>query len=303
MSVKKILNIILDICEGLGHAHENNIYHRDIKPDNILITKEGVSKITDFGISKIPSEVTVNQKDHFVCSIHYVSPEQIKGEDVDKRSDIYSLGVTFYELLTGKVPYEGNDPYFIMQGHVKKAPDFKGGKDVPKEVLNIVKKMLEKSPQKRYQSVFEVINDINKVLREKKYININNEVKKSSKEKKKSKDSERNNDNNYIRSIIEQRKIKRKQKELINRSKDKGVYDKNDIYRSKDISDGIEDENMNVATKSISYYDFVVEENTKTKSNDEKAHKSNDSNIKNVVIILAIIVISIIAAIILLKSV
>lgn len=159
--------IIIRVLAALQHAHQNGVVHRDVKPQNILIDKEGTVKVADFGIARIANAQTVNQTDESVMgSVYYFSPEQARGAAVDARSDIYSAGVVFYEMLTGKVPFTGETPVAIAMQHLQNAP-------VPPNEANpavssaldfVVLHAMEKKPRRRYQSAEEMLRDIRLAL-------------------------------------------------------------------------------------------------------------------------------------------
>ncbi|MFZ3373704.1 MAG: protein kinase, partial [Desulfitobacteriaceae bacterium] len=114
LSMEQTLHFARQLGEALSHAHEHHIIHRDIKPQNVLITEDGRAKVTDFGIARAVSSATVTHTSDIVGSVHYLSPEQAKGVLSNEQSDIYSLGIIMYELLTGKVPYDGETPIAIV---------------------------------------------------------------------------------------------------------------------------------------------------------------------------------------------
>ncbi len=117
LPVKEAVSICIQVAQGIEAAHNNHIIHRDIKPQNIIISKEGKVKVTDFGIARAASTNTISS--NAMGSVHYISPEQAKGGFIDEKSDIYSLGVTLYEMLTGKVPFEGDSTVAIALQHVQ----------------------------------------------------------------------------------------------------------------------------------------------------------------------------------------
>ena len=155
--------IIIRVLAALQHAHQNGVVHRDIKPQNILIDKEGTVKVADFGIARMANAQTVSQTDESVMgSVYYFSPEQARGAAVDARSDIYSVGVVFYEMLTGKVPFTGDSPVAIAMQHLQTAP-------IPPAEVNpsvssaldfVVLHAMEKKPRRRYQSAEEMLRDV-----------------------------------------------------------------------------------------------------------------------------------------------
>ncbi|HBV99535.1 MAG: protein kinase [Peptococcaceae bacterium BICA1-7] len=154
----KAVRIARQICDALDHAHENNIVHRDVKPHNILITRSGRAKLTDFGIAREASAATMTTSDTIVGSVHYLSPEQARGEVPGFRSDIYSLGVVLYEMLAGGLPFTGDTPISIALKHVQSFPDpiSKRNPAIPESLESAAMKALNKEPDKRYQSAREM---------------------------------------------------------------------------------------------------------------------------------------------------
>lgn len=154
------INIFKQILSGIAHAHSKGIIHRDIKPNNFLLTPN-VVKITDFGIAHIISDTGLTVAGAVLGTPKYMSPEQILGEKIDHRSDVYSLGISFYEMLTGKVPFDGsgNSDYEIKRGHVEGEPPLLRtiNPGISDETEEIVLKSLSKSPDQRYQSVVEFL--------------------------------------------------------------------------------------------------------------------------------------------------
>ncbi len=154
---KEALAYAIQIASGLEQAHKNSIVHRDIKPHNIIMTSEGVLKITDFGIARASMQSTVTAEDTAIGSVHYVSPEQARGGYVDERSDIYSLGIVLYEMLTGKVPFDNESPVSIAIMHLQTPPtpprDF--NISIPKAVEDIVLKAIRKEVAERYATISE----------------------------------------------------------------------------------------------------------------------------------------------------
>ena len=149
---KGALEILRQICVALKAAHDQGIVHRDIKPHNIMINKFGIVKVGDFGIAKATSSATITKSESIMGSVHYISPEQAKGEYVDKRSDIYSLGIVFYEMLTGKVPYDEEKAINTALKHVNcqlEIPE-KYKHILSSSVQNILLKMVQKNPNDRY---------------------------------------------------------------------------------------------------------------------------------------------------------
>ncbi len=143
---KETVRISKQIASALVCAHRNNIIHRDIKPHNILVTKEGIIKVTDFGIAKASNSATITNSSKVMGSAHYFSPEQAKGGFVDSRTDIYSLGIVMYEMLVGKVPFDGESPVSVAVKHIQNevvAPKEIDDK-IPESLNSVVLKCLEK---------------------------------------------------------------------------------------------------------------------------------------------------------------
>lgn len=159
---KTALNIAIQICSALEHAHKNHIVHRDIKPHNIIITKEMIAKVTDFGIARAVSSSTLTITGNTIGSVHYFSPEQARGGYTDEKSDIYSLGIALFEMLTGKVPYDGDTPVSIALKHLEDeiVPPIELDKSIPISVNNIVLKAVQKNQADRYQSAAEMLDDL-----------------------------------------------------------------------------------------------------------------------------------------------
>lgn len=154
MPPEKAVPIIRQVCDALAHAHKNNIVHRDVKPHNILITTDGRAKLTDFGIAREASAATLTYTDTVMGSVHYISPEQARGEAAGPRSDIYSLGVVAYELLSGKVPFTGTTPIGVAMKHVQEDPPSlrEVNPSVPAPLSATIAKALEKKADNRFQS-------------------------------------------------------------------------------------------------------------------------------------------------------
>ncbi len=164
LSFKESISIAIQVCMGIDAAHKNHIIHRDIKPQNIIISKEGKVKVTDFGIAKAASSNTISS--NVMGSVHYTSPEQARGGYSDAKSDIYSLGITLFEMLTGRVPFNGDTTVAIAIKHIQEpmpSPrDFV--EDIPISAEGIVLKCCQKSPDRRYQNITEVMNDLKRAM-------------------------------------------------------------------------------------------------------------------------------------------
>ncbi|HDK7158240.1 TPA: Stk1 family PASTA domain-containing Ser/Thr kinase [Clostridium botulinum] len=162
---KETVRISKQIASALVCAHRNNIIHRDIKPHNILVTKEGIIKVTDFGIAKASNSATITNSSKVMGSAHYFSPEQAKGGFVDSRTDIYSLGIVMYEMLVGKVPFDGESPVSVAVKHIQNevvAPKQIDDK-IPESLNSVVLKCLEKNPVKRYQTIKNLEEDLARI--------------------------------------------------------------------------------------------------------------------------------------------
>ena len=166
LPIDNYIDIIAQICEGLSEAHRADIVHRDIKPENILIDSRGRVKILDFGLAKLRGISKLTKETSTLGTVHYMSPEQVQGKDVDHRSDIWSLGIVFYELLTGEVPFTGDYEqavsYAILNENIKLFID----KDTPEELESIIEKCLTKNPADRYQNADEIKNDLSFIKEE-----------------------------------------------------------------------------------------------------------------------------------------
>jgi len=163
--VSDIFFIAVRVLNALDHAHKKGVLHRDIRPHNIMITHQKEIKVLDFGIAVIRGENSKIESGEFIDSSYYVSPEQIKGEEVDYRSDIYSTGVTLFHMITGKAPFEGEGGRSIYFQHLfEPVPSIKEFRqDIPEELIKIVAKCMEKRKEDRYQRVQEILDEIKKI--------------------------------------------------------------------------------------------------------------------------------------------
>lgn len=154
LAIDRCVNIALQIAQALAHAHEHHIVHRDIKPHNILITNDGRVKVTDFGIAQALSSANLTQTGMVMGSVHYFSPEQAKGVNVQHFSDLYSLGIVFYEMLTGSVPFKGESPIAVALKQIQDQPPQLTNRrpDIPERLAKLVMQLLEKSPEQRGES-------------------------------------------------------------------------------------------------------------------------------------------------------
>ena len=165
---KWALNVATQIASALEVAHKNNIVHRDIKPHNIIITEDGVAKVTDFGIAKAVSNSTITAFGTTIGSVHYFSPEHARGGFTDAKSDLYSLGVVMYEMLTGRVPFDADTAVSIALKHMQEKPiePIKLNPSIPYSVNKIIMKAMEKDLNLRYQSATEMLKDLNMALKD-----------------------------------------------------------------------------------------------------------------------------------------
>ena len=164
LPVKEAVSIAIQIAQGIEAAHNNHIIHRDIKPQNVIISREGKVKVTDFGIARAASANTINS--NAMGSVHYISPEQARGGYIDEKSDIYSLGISLYEMITGKVPFEGDSTVTIALQHINEelpSPKLEV-MDLPISVEKIIEKCTQKKSERRYLKVAALIADLKKSL-------------------------------------------------------------------------------------------------------------------------------------------
>ncbi len=166
LTLEEVIDIMCQLADGLAHAHEAYIIHRDIKPQNILILDNGIVKITDFGIAMAINATQLTQTNSVMGSVHYLPPEQANGKGATIKSDIYSLGILMYELLTSSVPFKGETPVEIALKHMKeKIPSVrKQNPLIPQSIENVVLRATAKNPKNRYDSVREMYNDLHTAM-------------------------------------------------------------------------------------------------------------------------------------------
>ncbi len=164
LEINEAIGIGIQIAQGIEEAHKNHIIHRDIKPQNIIISKEGKVKVTDFGIAKAATSNTITS--NAMGSVHYISPEQARGGYSDEKSDIYSLGVTLYEMLLGKVPFEGDSTVSVAFAHVHEEaiPLNEVDPSIPRSLSRIVQKCMQKKPDLRYANAAALIMDLRRAV-------------------------------------------------------------------------------------------------------------------------------------------
>jgi serine/threonine protein kinase/predicted Zn-dependent protease len=165
MSAGKTISIAKQVCEGLAEAHGLGIVHRDLKPQNIMVDEAGNAKIMDFGIARSLKVKGITGAGMMIGTPEYMSPEQVEGKEVDSRSDIYSLGVILYEMLTGRVPFEGDTPFTIGVKHKSEIPKnpLELNAQIPEDLSRLILRCLEKDKEKRYQTTAEIVFDLDKI--------------------------------------------------------------------------------------------------------------------------------------------
>ena len=165
LTLREIISYTEQILSALAHAHEKGIVHRDIKPQNIMLLKNGIIKVTDFGIAKLPNAETVTMTDKAIGTVYYISPEQASGQEIDRRSDLYSLGVMMYEMATGTLPFTADSPVSVamMQINDTAKPASELNPNIPKGLEQIIGIAMEKNPQWRYQSAEDMLRQIQRL--------------------------------------------------------------------------------------------------------------------------------------------
>ncbi|MDD4801615.1 MAG: protein kinase [Syntrophomonas sp.] len=161
-SIEKAIDIAIMVCDGVHHAHEKGIIHRDIKPHNILITEHGMVKVADFGIARAVSNGTITYGNNIVGSVHYFSPEQARGDAINRTTDIYSIGCVIYEMVTGKVPFDADSPITIALRHIHDDPVSPRtiNNEVPPALEAIIDKSMAKDPAQRFPTALELRNEL-----------------------------------------------------------------------------------------------------------------------------------------------
>jgi serine/threonine protein kinase len=165
---REAINIAIQICSAIEQAHKNHIIHRDIKPHNILITKEGIAKVTDFGIARAVTSATITMVGSTIGSVHYFSPEQARGAFTDEKSDLYSLGITIYEMVTGKVPFDGESPVAVALKHIQERAERPADVNpaIPRGLNDLIVKAIKKDQNLRYPNASEMLSDLQRTLSE-----------------------------------------------------------------------------------------------------------------------------------------
>lgn len=166
-----MIAISRQIALALEEAHSKKIVHRDIKSQNIMLAKNNMVKVADFGIAKAVSSSTITAVGSIMGSVHYFSPEQARGGYVDERSDIYSLGIVMYEMITGKLPFDGDTPVNIALKHIQEELVFEDNDDISSEIKDVIRKATQKSADRRYKSVTDLIKDLDYIKEERAFEN------------------------------------------------------------------------------------------------------------------------------------
>ncbi len=155
---REALRVLAHVLDAMAHAHKHHVIHRDMKPSNIIVRKNGTVKVTDFGIAKVVRDTKLTEDGQTMGTVRYMSPEQVQGERIDERSDIYSLGITLYESVTGAPPFDGDNHFKIMNRHLKDMPKppRDAGADISEKLQRVIMKALSKKREDRYASALEM---------------------------------------------------------------------------------------------------------------------------------------------------
>ncbi|KPU43973.1 serine/threonine-protein kinase PrkC [Oxobacter pfennigii] len=203
----EIINISRQICLALDHAHKNNIIHRDVKPQNILITHDGIVKVADFGIARASNSATLTNTGNVLGSVYYISPEQARGGFTDEKTDIYSLGTVIYEMATAKVPFVAESPVAIALKHIQDdiTRPSELNSDIPLALEDIITNCLKKNPSERYESAAAVIKDL--------------DIASANPEKRIARRIENSGDTTRVMPVINQELLNGKEQKTVNKKK------------------------------------------------------------------------------------
>ena len=221
LELKEAVGIAIQIAQGMEAAHANHIIHRDIKPQNIIISKEGKVKVTDFGIAKAVNDATLSTNSKVIGSVHYFSPEQARGNYVDERSDIYSLGIVMYEMLTGRVPFDGDNPVSIALKHINEeiVPPHEYVDGIPPALERAVLKATNKFQTNRFNSADELIEELDNIEFVTKVVGNSIFAEASNEVARKRSDSEEDDSDDIVSENSKGRKKKKKKSNSSSRKK------------------------------------------------------------------------------------
>ncbi|HSE83859.1 MAG TPA: serine/threonine-protein kinase [Thermodesulfobacteriota bacterium] len=177
LTVEKAASVSMNILDALDFMHSKGVIHRDIKPSNVMFTEGGIVKVMDFGVAKVAGE-NGQTRTGMVGSFLYISPEQILGEEASAQSDIYSFGITFYQMVTGRVPFNGDSEYKIMKAHLEEKPAIPWviNSNISKEIGKVILKAIAKNPKDRYPNIKELIEDLRTANKERKSLIIPSKI-------------------------------------------------------------------------------------------------------------------------------
>ncbi len=269
LSVKEAVSIAIQVSMGIEAAHNNHIIHRDIKPQNIIISKEGKVKVTDFGIAKAATSNTITS--NVMGSVHYTSPEQARGGFSDEKSDIYSLGVTMFEMLTGRVPFNGETTVAIAIKHIQEEMPSPREyvSEIPISVEQIVFKCCQKSPDRRYQSMGELIVDLKRSLMtpDEDFVKVIDPDEDGSTKTISDSDMERIKKRSRSRGSMEEAMHLRKEADVIRNAKRRQIVE---VEEEEDEDEGdAEEEDDSEETEYVYYEDDEEEEDEEEEEEDE----------------------------------